>query len=435
VALIRPVNVGIVGWGTIGSGVAKALLTRGSLLEKRAGVEVKLKVICDKDIASPRNYEVDKNLLTTDLDKTLNDPEIDIIVELIGGIHPAKEIILKALQKKKNVVTANKALLSDEKDEIFQSANENDVDIYFEASVGGGIPIIKALREGLISNRIQSIFGIINGTSNYILTRMADGGCEFKTALAEAQQKGYAEKDPSLDIKGIDSAHKLAILASLGFGKDVRLSDIYVEGITDVSLSDIVYANELGCVLKLLAITKKIGDEMEARVCPTLLPKEHLLSSVKGVYNAIYVNGDLTDDIVLYGQGAGQSPTTSAVVSDIIDIARNIKYNSHRRVPTLVYDHHIHRIRPIDETETRYYIRFSVIDRPGVFANLAGCLGKHGISIASVIQKERKKEQIVPVVMLTHEAKESSIRGAMSEIDALPVIRRKSVVIRMEKEE
>lgn len=429
------INIGLIGFGTIGTGVVKALKERSSFLEKRVGVELRLKTICDKDIISPRDVEVEPGLLTTDVNKVINDPEIRIVIELMGGIHPAKEFIIRALQSGKHIITANKALLAECKGELFQAAMDNDVDLYFEASVGGGIPIIKSLREGLIANHVQSIFGIVNGTSNYILTKMTDENCDFKVALQEAQEKGYAEKDPSLDIKGIDSAHKLAILATLGFGIDVKLSDVHVEGILDISPNDIRYADELGCVLKLLAIAKKAGEELEVRVHPTLIPKGHLLSSVNGVFNAIYISGDMVGNLLLYGRGAGQKPTTSAVISDIVDIARNIIHNSKRRIPFPVHDTSIKRIKKMEEIETRYYIRFSAIDRPGVFAQITRILGEHNISIASVIQKERMKERIVPIVMLTHEADELNIHQAIEEIDLLPVMKRKSVVIRMEKEE
>ena len=429
------INIGLIGFGTIGTGVVKALKERASFLEKRVGVELKIKTICDRDIISPRDVEVEPAILTTDVNKVINDPEIKIVIELVGGLHPAKEFIIRSLGAGKHVITANKALLAETMGELFQIARDNDVDLYFEASVGGGIPIIKALREGLIANHIHSIFGIVNGTSNYILTKMTEESCDFKVALQEAQEKGYAEKDPTLDIKGIDSAHKLTILATLGFGIDVRLSDIYVEGILDILPNDIRYADELGCVIKLLAIAKRVGEELEVRVHPTLIPKEHLLSSVKGVFNAIYVSGDMVGNILLYGRGAGQRPTTSAVISDIVDIARNIIHNSKRRIPPPIQDTHVKRIKRMEEIETRCYIRFSAIDRPGVFAQITRVLGEHNISIASVIQKERMKERIVPIVMLTHEADELNIRQAIQEIDLLPIVKRKSVVIRMEKEE
>lgn len=430
---MRRINVGLIGFGTVGSGVVKALKDRSGLLKRKTGIPIAIKRIADKNITSPRVVKVPRNILTTDANKILYDPNIDIIVELMGGIHPAKEFIIRALKNGKHVVTANKALLAQEGKEIFETALANNVDIYFEASVAGGIPIIKSLREGLIVNEIDTLYGIINGTSNYILSKMTQEGLEFKEALLQAQKLGFAERNPSLDIKGFDSAHKLAILTLLGFGRSVDLSDIYVEGILDISLKDIQYADEFGCVIKLLAIAKREDEALEVRVHPTLLPKEHLLSSVNGAYNAIYVKGDLVGDQVFYGQGAGQKATSSAVISDIVDLSYNIVNNIKRRSPNLKFDGGIKKLRKIEDTETRYYLRFSAIDRPGVFAAISGVLGKYKISIASVIQKERKKERIVPVVLMTHEAKESAVRLALEEVYKLRVIRRKTIAIRMEK--
>ncbi len=431
---MRRINVGLIGFGTVGAGVVKALKDRRGLLKRKTNIPIIIKKIADKNITTRRIVTVPKTMLTTDAHKILNDPAIDIVVELVGGIHPAKEFIIKALKSGKHVVTANKALLAQEGKEIFEMALANNVDIYFEASVGGGIPIIKALREGLIVNEIDTLYGIINGTSNYILSKMTQEGLEFKEALLQAQKLGFAEKNPSLDIEGFDSAHKLAILTLLGFGRNINLKDIYVEGILDVSLKDIQYADEFGCMIKLLAIAKRENEELEVRVHPTLLPKEHLLSSVNGVYNAVYIKGDLVGEQVFYGQGAGQKATSSAVISDIVDLSYNIANGISRRSPNLKFDGGIKKIRKMEDIETRYYLRFSAIDRPGVFAAISGILGKHKISIASVIQKERKKERIVPVVLMTHEARESAVRLALEEVDKLRVIRRKSVAIRMEKE-
>jgi len=427
------IKIGLIGFGTIGSGVVKAIQERSSFLKKKIGVSLELKKIADKDILTPRNVKIEQGLLTQNVDEVLNDPEIKIVIELVGGIHPAKEFIIKALQNGKHVVTANKALLASEWDELFRVADAKGVDIYFEASVAGGIPIIKSLREGLVANEIQGIYGIVNGTANYILTQMEENKYEFRQALAGAQEQGYAEKDPSLDIKGIDSAHKLVILASLGFGMNVKLEDVYVEGIQDISPSDIEYASEFGYKIKLLAIAKKDENELEVRVHPTLLPNEHLLASVKGVYNAVYVVGDLVGKQLFYGQGAGQLPTSSAVVADVVDLAYNIKHGVRGRVPSITYDAKIKRIRKIEEIETGYYMRFSAIDRPGVLASIAGILGKNNISIASVIQKQRMREQIVPIVLMSHDAKEANVRSAFNEIDSLPVIKRKSLALRIER--
>ncbi|MBM3253655.1 MAG: homoserine dehydrogenase [Candidatus Omnitrophica bacterium] len=427
------INIGLIGFGTVGVGVVRALKEKAAQLEKKAGVRLILKVICDKEFRRKRNIKVDKKLLTRDVNKILGNPDIHIVVELMGGIHPAKEFILRAIKSGQHIVTANKALLAQEGEEIFKSAQRQGVDIFFEASVGGGIPIIKSLREGLISNEIDTVLGIVNGTSNYILSAMESEDISFYDALSEAKKKGYAEKNPSLDIEGIDSAHKLAILTLLGFGFPVELGDIYIEGISNISQNDIRYAQEFGYVIKLLAIAKRVDNELEVRVHPTLLSKEHLLSSIRGVYNAIYVHGDMVGGTLFYGRGAGQNPAASSVVSDLIDLARNLKYNSIGRTPIFIRDKSIKKIRKMDEVETRYYIRFSCIDKPGVLAKISGILGKHKISIASVAQKERRKARIVPVVMMTHEAKEKNMQRALEEIDRLSAIRRKSIAIRVER--
>jgi len=305
--------------------------------------------------------------------------------------------------------------------------------VYFEASVAGGVPIIKAIREGLVSNKFASIYGILNGTSNYVLSRMSSGGTSFKTALKEAQSKGYAEKDPSLDIKGLDSSHKLAILSLLAFGKRIDIKDIFVEGIEDISNLDIQYAKELGYVVKLLAIAKRYGDSLEARVHPTLLPSEYLLSSVSGVYNAIFIEADLVGKQLYYGQGAGKLPTASAVISDIVDIACNISCGKNFTRLIIPKDAEIKHIRKMDDVITRYYVHFSAIDKPGVLAKIADLLGRHHISIASVVQKERREAHIVPIVMLTHEAREKDMQAALAKIDKLSAIKKKSILIRLEK--
>nr|MBU1328377.1 homoserine dehydrogenase [Candidatus Omnitrophota bacterium] len=427
------INIGLIGFGTIGSGVAKFLMTRKGLLLKRTGIDFNLSLVCDKDLSLKRDVNLPKGMLTKDAGKVINDPDIHIIIELIGGIHPAKEIVIKALSKGKHVVTANKLLLAAEGEEIFQKAKISNREIYFEASVAGGIPIIKAIREGMVSNRFSSVFGILNGTSNYILSSMSSEDSSFKTALKEAQSKGYAEKDPSLDIKGLDSSHKLAILSLLAFGKRVDLDDIYVEGIEDISNLDIQYAKEFGYGIKLLAIAKCHGDELEARVHPTLLPLEHLLSSVSGAYNAIFIEADLVGKQLFYGQGAGKLPTVSAVISDIVDAGHNIVCGKNSVKQIIPKDSEIKKLRKMDEVITRYYAHFSAIDKPGVLANIADLLGRHNISIASVVQKERREAHIVPIVMLTHEAKELDMQAALSRINKLPAIKKKSVVIRLEK--
>jgi homoserine dehydrogenase len=427
------IDIGLVGFGTIGSGVVKVLKSRAHLLQKKLGARIHLKKICDINLRRKRIVQVDHSLLTSDVKQILDDRDIKIIIELIGGIHPAKEIIIQALKNRKHVVTANKALLAECAEEIFKVARKSDVRVYFEASVGGGIPIVKSLRESLIANRLQKIYGIVNGTSNYILSKMAQENWDFRQALKVARKKGYAEKRPSLDLKGIDSAHKLVILVALGFGKWVPLDKVYIEGIENVSLNDIKYAQELGYTIKLLAIAKSENGELELRVQPTLIPKEHLLSSVNGIYNAIYVSADLIGEQVFYGEGAGRFPTASAVISDITDLVDALKQDMPASKPQFVYKTNIHRIRKIEEITSRYYIRFMVIDRPGVLARLSGILGQHKISIASVSQKERKRARIVPVVMMIHEASERSLRLALEKIDRLETVRRKTVAMRVEQ--
>ena len=426
------VNIGVIGLGTVGSGVVRTLLEKPRLLQERVGARLVLRRVCDRNLRRARALRLPPGLITTDARRVLEDPEIQIVVELIGGIHPAKEFVLEALRCGKHVVTANKALLAEEGQELFSVADRHAVDLYFEASVGGGIPIIKALREGLIANDVDTILGIVNGTSNYILTQMRERSLSFAAALDEAQKKGYAERNPTLDISGMDSAHKLAILALLGFGKAVVPSQIYVEGIQAISQADIQYAQDFGYVIKLLAIAKRVDHELELRVHPTLLAREHLLSNVNGVYNAIYVHGDLVGGELFYGRGAGQNPTASAVISDIADLARNLATCVTKRVPHFSHDDRIRRLRSIEDVESRYYIRCSVIDKPGGLAKITGILGRHHISIASVLQKERKAARIVPVVLMTHEATERQMRAALAEIDRLAAVRRASVAIRTE---
>lgn len=430
---MKRINIGLIGFGNIGSGVVKILRERKQLLSEKTGLDINIKKICDLDLSRRRNVSIAKDLLTRNAADIIKDPQIDILIELIGGINPAKEFILEALKNGKNVVTANKALLAQSGQELFSEAADRGKNIYFEASVGGGIPIIKSLREGLVANRFNSIFGIVNGTSNYILSSMSKNNCGFELALKEAQAKGFAEKDPTLDIEGMDSAHKLVLLAYLGFGRFVNLKEIFVEGISRISLADINYAREMGFEIKLLAIAQKEGDELEVRVHPTLIPKGHLLSSVDGVFNAIYVSSDLAGNLLFYGPGAGQLSAASAVVSDLVDLTQDIKAGLFRPTLNIVEDKTVKKLRKSDDFESRYYIRFMANDLPGVLARISGVLAKFGISISSVSQKERSRGQFVPVVILIHRAKEKNIRQALSIIDRMNVIKEKSVAIRMEE--
>ena len=428
---MRKIKIGLVGFGKIGAGVVKALQSRRALLRQKAGVDIVISRICDTDLKLKRPVKVDRKLLTKSIGKILYDPEIDIVVELIGGIHPAKDIILQALREGKHVVTANKALLSEAGGEIFGLAGRVGLAVGFEASVGGGIPIIRSLREGFVANKIDLIYGIINGTSNFILSKMTEGGYDFNAALKLAREKGYAERNPSLDVDGFDSSHKLSILALLGFGINAPPSRIYTEGITAIEAGDIQYAGEQGYAIKLLAIAKRAGRLLELRVHPTLIPKKHLLADVGGVYNAIFVKGDLVGENLFYGQGAGALPTSSAVVSDIVAIAKNIREDK-RIEDNILFRKDVDGIKNMDEVRTRFYARFSAIDKPGVLARISGILGKHNISIATVSQKERKTSKVVPIVMMTHEAYERDMAAALKEIDGLGTIRKKSVRVRIE---
>ncbi|WP_022854223.1 homoserine dehydrogenase [Thermodesulfatator atlanticus] len=430
------IQIGIIGLGTVGSGTVKILFENQKLIKKRLGCPIVVKKIAVRNPSLPRLVEVPDTLLTTDVESIFRDPEIKIVVELIGGLEPARTFILKAISAKKHVVTANKAVLAEYGQELFAAAKENGVDIAFEAAVGGGVPIIKTLKESLAGNRILSLAGIVNGTCNYILTRMTEEGLSFEEALTKAQEAGFAEADPSLDVDGIDAAHKLALLTTLAHGTNVCLEDIYVEGIRDVEPLDITFAQELGFVTKLLAICKDTKEGLEVRVHPALVNKNHVLASVRMAYNAFYIRGDAVEDILLYGLGAGQMPTGSAVVSDIIDLARNVLADSACRVPPLSFqlaDLAKLPIKPMEEVICRYYFRFSVVDRPGVLSKIAGILGGHQISIETVIQKGREKGGSVPIVMLTHEAKESSVRKALSMIDQLDIVTAPTKLLRIEQ--
>jgi len=432
---MKKISLGLIGFGTIGTGLVKLLQENGELIAERLGAKINLKRIADIDIRRSRGIPVDTALLTTDAGDILNDPGIDIVVELMGGYEPARTFILAAMSQGKHVVTANKALLATHGDEIFQSAVRHGVNIGFEASVGGTIPIIKTIKESLIANRILSLSAIMNGTANFILTKMTDEGKAFAVVLKEAQALGFAEADPVYDVEGIDTAHKLAIILSLAYGKKVRLEDLYREGITRISEQDIEFAHELGYRIKLLAIAIQRGQEVEARLHPTMIPFDHLLANVNGNFNAFHIIGDAADSVFLYGQGAGMMPTASAVVSDIVDIARDVLKGISGRIPPRVLHEEIIediRLLPFDQIRTNYYFRFSAVDRPGVLSRISGILGENNISIAAVIQKGRKQGGAVPVVMTTYKARELDVRRAMEDIDRLDVVMGKTMLIRIE---
>lgn len=429
------VNVGIVGFGTVGAGVVKILMESAQELAAKTGREIRLKWICDVDLERERAVRPPKEILTSNLNHVLDDPEVAVVVELIGGIDAAKMVILEALNRRKHVVTANKALLAAHGRELFERAWDADRCIMFEASVGGGIPIIAAIREGFIANRINAIFGIVNGTCNYILTRMFRENANYEDVLREAQAQGYAEKDPTLDVGGGDSAHKLAILAALGFAADFDFKDILVEGITGLELVDIQYARELGYVIKLLAIGKRTERGLELRVHPTLLPQDHPLAQVGDVFNAIFVQGDAVGDAMLYGRGAGMMPTASAVVSDIVSIALG---NGPRAFAALrLFPGRTKRVKVLgrDEIESSYYLRLKVKDQPGVMATIAGVLAAYNISIESLVQRGRSQNEheAVPLLVITHRARESSVQEAVREIDRQPVVLAPTRLVRVEE--
>jgi homoserine dehydrogenase len=434
---MKTISLGLIGFGTVGTGVVRILQQSGEMLSRRLGAKIVLKRIADLDIESLRAASVDRSLLTTDAGAILSDPEIDIVIELIGGYEPARTFILQAVRNRKHVVTANKALLATHGDEIFRAAEDAKVDIGFEASVGGTIPIIKTLKESLVANRILSILGIMNGTSNFILTKMTDEGKAFEVVLREAQALGFAEADPTFDIEGIDTAHKLAITLSLAYGKRVNVNDLYREGIARISEQDIEFARELGYRIKLLAIAIQRGQAVEARIHPTMIPSNHLLANVNGNFNAFHIVGDAADSVFLYGQGAGMMPTASAVIGDVVDISREILKGLSGRVPhrTLGEDFlEDIQLVPFDEMTTNYYFRFTAADRAGVLSKISGILGEGNISIASVIQKGKKQGGAVPVVMTTYKAREKDVREALKRIDQLDVVHGETVLIRIEDE-
>ncbi|HSR10989.1 MAG TPA: homoserine dehydrogenase [Thermodesulfobacteriota bacterium] len=429
------IYIGLIGMGTVGTGLVKILQENGKLLEKRLGMPVILKRIADVDVSRDRGVKVNPALFTPRASDVIEDPEISVVLELIGGLEPARTFILQALQRGKHVITANKALLAVHGSEIFAAADQAGVDIGFEGSVGGGIPIIRSMKEGLVANQIQVIFGILNGTSNYILSEMTQKGLDFKDVLKKAQELGYAEADPTLDVEGIDTAHKLCILLSLAYGVQVKMEDIYTEGVTGITSMDIEYAKDLGYRIKLLAIAKSEGGPIEARVHPTLIPEDHLLATVNGPFNAIFVKGDAVGSTLFYGAGAGMMATGSAVVSDLVEICRNLRLGVSRRVPLLSYQRaHLRdaEIKSIQDISSTYYLRFTVIDRPGVLSRISGILADLDISIESVIQKGRKTDKGVFIYMLTHEARERNMTKALEVIDRLPVIMDKTVLIRIE---
>jgi homoserine dehydrogenase len=401
------------------------------LIRNRSGIELSIHKIAIKDISKKRTDDVDKELFTDDAESVINDPNIDIIVELIGGLEDAKKYVNQSISNGKPVVTANKALLAHYGYELTKSCEENHTDIFFEAGIGGGIPIVKSLREGLVCNRIHKIYGILNGTCNYILTRMEQNALEFDDVLLEAQKLGYAEADPSLDIDGWDTAHKTCILASLAYGEWFDMSSIHVEGIRDFKIEDIRNAEESGYKIKLIGIIKSNQCGIELRVHPTLIPAQSLLSKVDGVYNSLWVRGDVVGETMYYGQGAGADATASSVIADIVDVSLNLKLNSVRRVLTTHNNHKHNRVIPIEEIESRYYIRLSVDDKPDVLAGITHVFGEADISIASIHQKEVHSDKL-PIILITHEVKEVNMNNTLEKMERLSYVHGKPIVIRIE---
>lgn len=431
---MKDIHVGLIGFGTVGSGVVRLLADNGGLIADKLGARLLLKRIADLDTTSDRGVALLPGVLTSDVNEILNDPEISIVIELIGGYEPAKSFVLKAIARGKHVVTANKALLALHGEEIYAKAAEAGVEVLYEAAVGGGIPVLSAIKGNMAANRFTTILGILNGTCNYILTKMTKEGLDFSDVLRSAQELGYAEADPTFDIEGIDTAHKLALLLSLCFGTKVRFDQIYTEGITAISAIDINFAQQFGYRIKLLAIGKRDGDRIEARVHPTMIPVHYPMADVDGAFNAIRLTGDFVGPVMFYGRGAGMEPTASAVVGDLMDISRNILAGVGQRVSARGFlDSSIYDlpIKPIGESISRYYLRFSAVDKPGVLATIAGALGKYNISIESMIQTGRSGAY-VPIVIITHEAAESDILAALAEIDGLDMIKEKSCLIRIE---
>jgi len=435
---MKEVCIGLIGFGIVGGGFVKILQENGDLLARRVGLPLRLKRIADLDVESDRGVAVDRSVLTTNARELLDDPEISIVVELIGGYEPARSFILEALSKGKHVVTANKALLAEHGTEIFRAAEKAGKEIAFEAAVAGAIPILRSLREGLVANRFNKVLAILNGTCNFILTAMDENpGISFDEMLAQAQELGYAEADPSLDVDGFDSAHKLVLMLSLTHGIRVPVSNIFVEGIRGINPYDVEMAREFSYKIKLLAVIIGHDGTVEARLHPTMLPRDHPLARVDGVFNGIYLKGDMAGDLLFYGRGAGREPTASAVAGDVIEIARDIVQNRGMRVPPAGYPEErivSSGVMDMSDIVTNYYLRVQALDRPGVLSKVSGIMAEHGISIHSVVQKARHRSQDVPVVFLTHRAREANILEAARRIGEVDVVEGPPVIIRIEDE-
>jgi homoserine dehydrogenase len=427
----KSIGIGLMGLGVIGGGMAKALIGKPDALSREAGSKLVLKKVLEKDLAKHGSLGIERGLFTTQFEELVTNPEVDVVVELMGGEHPAFEYMREALARGKHVVTANKEVMSKHWSELLNVARDHQVSLRYEASVGGGIPLIAPFQEDLVANDISAIYAILNGTTNYILTRMAREGLDFSVALKKAQELGYAEADPTKDIEGVDAAYKLAILTTIAFGTEVSSENVYHEGISRLQARDFRYARELGYAIKLLAIAKRSGNSIEARVHPVFIPEDSLLAKVDGVYNAIHVEGDLVGKVIFYGEGAGPRATSSAVVSDIIKIAQNINRGT-ADMPRLPFASG-RKVRPMDEIETRYYMRMGVADKAGVLAQISKVLGDYAISISSVIQKETDPStQIAEIVIMTHRAKEKAVQQALKKAERLAVVKEITNFVRVE---
>jgi homoserine dehydrogenase len=438
---MQQVNIGMIGGGTVGSGVFHHWENNGALMASRLGVKLVITKVAVKAFDEPRAYDIPRHLMTTDWREVVNDPSIQVIIELVGGTGIAKEIVLTALKLGKPVVTANKALISACGEELFAAAKAGGANLYYEASVAGGIPIIKTIREALVGNRFTHIYGIVNGTCNYILTRMKQEGPDFADVLADAQKQGYAETPPDLDIDGFDAEHKTGILASLAHGFWVNPKQIHVEGIRTISKLDMQFAQQLGYTIKLLGIVKMLeagkgkargGKQIQVSVYPTLIPNSHVLANVNGVFNAVFVRGDAVGDTLFYGRGAGKDATASAVLSDVADAALDLMHESKNRVPPFVPHERKGAVAPIGEVISRYYVRLSVVDKPGVMAKVTAILGAAKIGIASIIQPEGHEGETVPLILMLHDAPNAAMQKALAKIGKLAVVKSKPVMIRVE---
>lgn len=423
------INIGLLGCGTVGGGVVKLLAKNRDTIAKKTGSEIMIKKVLEKDRQKCLQLGITADSITDQFEDIINDDSINIVVELIGGIEPAFSFIIAAMNKGKHVVTANKDLIAVKGKELFETAQENNVDFYFEASVAGGIPIVYPLKQSLAGNHIEEVIGILNGTTNYILTKMSQEGRDYYEVLREAQELGYAEADPTADVGGFDAARKIAILSSIAFNSRVTLDDVYVEGITTITPRDIQYARELGFVVKLLAIAKEVEGKIQARVHPAFIPLNHPLANVNDVFNAVFVRGDAVGEIMHYGRGAGEMPTASAVVGDIIDIGRNMAFNTSARIGCTCYEEKA--ILPMSELSAQYYIRMTVTDRPGVLAGIAGVFGNNAVSIATVLQKTNT-EDMAELILITHTVKEKDLQDSLTVLKGMNIVGQINSVIRLE---